>query len=138
MNNTRIGFLGLVAIAALAAGCSSAVEYEVTGEVTSASAIADPISLEFFELDPADTAAERESVHTAELAALGEFTQTVEASEGYNVIALALVDSDKDGKCTEGELWAEATMTPTAEGTLEAITLDLKATACPVVDAAAE
>jgi len=131
MKTARIGSLSLIALAALAVGCSSATEYEVTGEVTSSSTISDPISLEFFELDGADTEAERESVHTFELAELGAFTQTVEASEGYKVIVHALVDSDKDGKCTEGELWAEVELTPTAEATLDAATLNLSAAACP-------
>ncbi|MBI4704465.1 MAG: hypothetical protein HY744_25460 [Deltaproteobacteria bacterium] len=114
----------------MAAGCSTARELEVTGEVTSAQAIAHPITLEFFEVQKDAPDAERVSVKKVELAKAGAFTETIEASEDV-IIAHALVDADGDGACTAGELWAEAQQEAKEDGTLAAFQLALEAKPCP-------
>ena len=72
MKLTKLAPLSILALAAFT-GCSSGTEYEVTGEVTSAQAAAGTIVVEFFEeLTPEGaTEAERTSVHSVELTALG-------------------------------------------------------------------
>ena len=117
--------------AALAAGCAATEEYEVTGEVSSAQSVSGPITLEFFEVDPDDPDAERVSLKEVTLDALGAFTETIEVTEDYKIIAYAIEDQDGDGACTEGELWAEAEAEPNEDGTIDPITLALQGTACP-------
>jgi len=128
----KIAKLTLISIfgAALLAGCAGTDQYEITGEVSSAQNVSGPISLEFFEIDPADTAAERQSVHQSELQALGSFTETVEVTSGDHIIVVALVDADGDGACTDGELWAETELTPKDDGTVDAVSLELSASPC--------
>jgi len=128
MNTTKI----IVAAFAMGMlyGCAGTEEYEVTGEVASAQAVSGPITLRFFELEAADDA-ERVSLAETQLDAPGTFTETVEATSGASIIVSALVDSDGDGACSEGELWAEQTLEPDAEGLLPAAQLTLAGVACP-------
>jgi hypothetical protein len=127
---TNILTLTSILAAALLAGCESTEEYEVTGEVSSTQAVSGPISLEFFEVD-ADDASVRESIKAVELSALGPIAETIEATADAKIVAVALVDADGNGACTEGELWDEAEMTRKADGTLEPLALDLTADPCP-------
>lgn len=122
--------LSLLSAALLVAGCESTEEYEVTGEVSSAQTVSGAISLEFFEVDANDAAA-RESIKSVELTAVGAFTETIEASPDAKIIAVALVDADGNGACTEGELWDEADLVRKTDGTLEALALALTADPCP-------
>lgn len=119
--------LALISLCALFAGCESTEEYEVTGQVTSAATVAGPISLEFFEVEDTD----RVSIKAVELAQLGPFTETIEAGAESKIVALAIVDTDKDGKCTAGELWDEADVVRNADGTLAPLSLTLTNAACP-------
>ncbi len=129
MNSMRLMMVSLVALG-LAAGCSSAREIEVTGEVSSAQTPNGPISLEFFEQAKDDESAERVSVHQIELDEPGAFAETIEVAEDL-VIAYALVDEDGDGQCSDGELWAEAQQEVAEDDTLEPLTLALAAEPCP-------
>jgi len=127
--------LGLVCLSAVVfAGCGGE-DVEVAGEITATGTVSDPITLQFFEID-ADAA--RENVHEVQLAALGEFKETVNIASDSKLLVRALVDADADGKCTEGELWAEQTVTPKEDGTIDPITLALSGAACPVDPAPAE
>lgn len=123
--------LSLLSAALVVAGCESTEEYEVTGEVTSAQTVSGAITLEFFEVDANDDTAARESIKSVELSAVGAFTETIEASPEAKIIAVALVDADGNGACTEGELWDEAEVVRKADGTLEALALALTADPCP-------
>jgi hypothetical protein len=111
--------------------CASSEEYEVTGEITSATMVSGPIDVSFYEVDKVDAAAERTLIKEVQIAQVGAFTDTIDVADGNKVIVLALVDGDGDGKCTEGELWAEAEATPTEDGKLPKVTLALAASACP-------
>ncbi|MHC4996580.1 MAG: hypothetical protein ACYTGQ_16160, partial [Planctomycetota bacterium] len=125
MNITKLGIFLLSGLALTAVACGDTQEYEITGEVSASAAVSGPISLEFFELEGEGEEAERVSVKTVELAALGSFSEVVEAEADATLIAFALADTDGDGKCTEGELWAETEITPAEDGTVEAIALPL-------------
>jgi len=119
-------FVGLTALA----GCSG-VDYEVTGEVSSPQTISGPISLEIFEIDTANEEAARELVKQVDLEGTGAFTESFSAGEGLDIVLVALHDEDGDGKCTEGEVWAEQTLTPAEDGSLSEASLILAAQACP-------
>jgi hypothetical protein len=129
MKKIALTMITLFSAAALA-GCTATQEVEVTGEITSAQAVAGPIALEFFEVAPDDEEAERESVLQVELEGLGEFAETVEIAEDANIVIVALEDADGDGACTDGELWAEAELTPNDDGTVDAGSLELTAAPC--------
>ena len=120
----------VIASALALVGCGGGREVEVSGEAKSAETVAGPISLQFFEVPAAGEDAATEAIKTAELPKLGAFKETVEV-EGDSVRILALVDTDKDGKCTEGELWGEATAAISADDTVAAVAIELKAQACP-------
>ncbi len=129
MKKIALTMITLFSAAALA-GCTPTQEVEVTGEITSAQTVAGPIALEFFEIAQDDEEAERESVHEVELDGLGSFTETVEVAEDANIIVFALEDANGDGACTDGELWAEAEITPNDDGTVDAVALALIAASC--------
>jgi hypothetical protein len=129
MNRIKLALISLLPLTLLAA-CSSGREVEVTGQVSSATTVAGPISLEFFEMEKGVADAERVSIKVVELTALGEFTETLDVAEDV-LIAHALVDTDGDGKCTAGELWGEVQQEAQADGTFVAFAITLAATACP-------
>jgi hypothetical protein len=131
MNSASITLLSLVACGALVTGCSNAEPFDVTGEISSAETVSSPITLEFFEVDATDPAATRESIHVVTVSALGAVSETVEADPALTVVAQALVDTDDDGACTEGELWGETELVKKADGTFEPFVVDIKAQACP-------
>jgi hypothetical protein len=112
------------------AGCGGQ-EVEVTGEAKSAEAVSGEITIEFF--DAAD--AEAESLAQITLAELGPFEQVVEI-DSDEIRIFALADADKDGKCSEGEAWAEGRATVKDDGTTDPVTLELVRDACPEADAA--
>lgn len=129
----RTAFTGiaLLALGGAALGCSSGVEYEVTGEVSSALGAGGTIHLTFYELATADAAAERVSVKESSLTALGSFTETVEVSEDAGIIVFALDDRNTDGVCNEGEAWAEKDVLLNEDGTAEPVVLALTVAKCP-------
>ena len=119
-----ISIFTVLSAAALALGCSSSRDVEVTGQVSSASAQGQ-ILLEFFDVDGAD----KTSVHTAKADADGSFKATV-ALSGDEVLVRAIADADADGACSQGELWGE-TSAKIQDDAVEPITLALGAEACP-------
>lgn len=130
MNKLAI-VLSFVSLAAFAAGCGSAREVEVTGEAKAAASVtlSGKIHLSFYDL--ADANAELgEPVSELDLDKAGPFTQKVDA-EGTLVRVVALDDGNGDGKCTEGEAWAQADATVKDDGTVDAVTLELTNAACP-------
>jgi hypothetical protein len=131
MNISKLGFVLLTGLAVSVVACGDTQEYEISGEVSAPATVGGPIALEFFELEGEGEEAERVSVKTVELSALGAFSEVVEAEADATLIAFALADTDGDGQCTEGELWAETEITPNEDGTVDAITLALAADSCP-------
>ena len=128
MNRSKLALISLLPLTLLVA-CSGR-EVEVTGQISAASTVSGPISLEFFEMEKGVADAERVSIKTVELEALGEFNETITVAEDV-LIVHALVDADGDGKCTAGELWGEAKQEAKEDGTFDAFAVTLAATACP-------
>jgi len=119
-------------IAALsAAGCSSARDVEVTGEVKSASSTQGKIIVDFFDVAGEGENLELTSVHSVELTELGTFSEKVPL-EGDRVLVRAIADADGDGACTEGESWAE--MEAAIEKDAASVALDLSVQACPAAE----
>jgi hypothetical protein len=108
-------------------GCSAERDVEVTGEVRAASTVQATIVLEFFDLREGD---EKVSVHTAELAAPGAFSEKISA-EGEKISVRAIADADGDGKCSAGELWAEVQGDISEQDKVEGLELQLSQQACP-------
>jgi hypothetical protein len=129
MKSLKLALVSLLALSAFAA-CDSGREVEVTGEVSAAQAVSGAITLKFYEMEKGVDDAERLLVKEAELAGLGTFTETIEVAEDI-VIAVALVDTDGDGACTAGELWAESQQQADADGNFAAFQLSLVADPCP-------
>ena len=119
-----ISIFTVLSAGALALGCSSSRDVEVTGQVSSASAQGQ-ILLEFFDVEGAD----KTSVHTAKAAPDGSFKETV-ALSGDEVLVRAIADADADGACSQGELWGE-TSAKIQDDAVEPITPALGAEACP-------
>jgi len=101
MLTKNFAIAGFVSLAFALAGCSSARDVEVTGEVNGAAQ--GSILLEFFDV----SGDEKTSAGTATVAE-STFKQVV-SLEGDEVIVRAIADANDDGACTEGEQWAEAT-----------------------------
>ena len=119
-------------IAALsAAGCSSARDVEVTGEVKSASSTQGKIIVDFFDVAGEGESLELTSVHSVELTELGTFSEKVPL-EGDRVLVRAIADADGNGACTEGESWAE--MEAAIEQDAASVALDLSVQACPAAN----
>ncbi len=136
MNSAKIMIATLVTGSMLIAGCSSGEPVDVSGKLTSSESISSPILVDFFEVDAANAEAERESIFQVTIDALGPIAETVEADPELTLIAHALVDSDGDGACTEGEVWGETELTRNDDGTVAEFVVDLKAQACPPASAA--
>jgi hypothetical protein len=131
MNTIRL-LVPMALIAALsAAGCSSARDVEVTGEVTAATSVQGKILVEFYDIDGEGEDLELTNVHTAELAQPGTFTEKV-SLEGERVLVRAIADADADGLCGEGEAWAELEVP--VEEDAASVTLALSVQACPAAE----
>jgi hypothetical protein len=128
MNTIRL--LAPVALfAALsAAGCSSARDVEVSGEVKSASSTQGQIIVDFFDVAGEGENLELTNVHSIELDQLGTFNEKVPL-EGERVLVRAIADTNGDGACSEGEAWAE--MEAAIEKDAASVALDLSVQACP-------
>ena len=123
----------LVVAGALAVGCDSSREVEVSGEVSApvTTAIDGEMTLDFF--DVIDDGEEAKSVHTVKLEAIGSFKEKVEV-EGDSVRVRALNDRDGDGACTDGEAWAEATAAISDDDKVEPVSLELTNDPCPAAE----
>jgi hypothetical protein len=111
-----------------AAGCSSARDVEVTGEVKSASSTQGKIFVEFFDVAGEGESLELTSVHSVELDQLGTFNEVVPL-EGDRILVRAIADADGNGACTEGEAWAE--MEAAIEEDAANVALDISVQPCP-------
>jgi len=129
MKTYTLAVFSLCAVATVV-GCDAARDVEVTGEVSSSQTIAGPIALSFYEVEKDAEDAERVLIKTAELAALGAFSETIEVAEDV-VIVVALADDNGDGLCTDGELWGEAQQEVSEDDTVDAFALELRADPCP-------
>lgn len=120
-----VGWLG-----ALAAGCSSARDVEVTGEVSApaSAGVSGKILLDFLDISDADAP---ESVHTQTLDALGAFTATA-SLEGDEVRIRAIDDDDGNGVCSNGEAWAEVDAAITDDKVAD-VKLELTNAPCPAL-----
>jgi hypothetical protein len=137
MNTLKLGLsLSLLSVAALLGGCASGEDYQVSGEVSAAQAVSDPIVVEFFEADATDTTVAPESVLKIQLDALGQFDEKINVDPASKILVRAIADADGDGACSEGELWAEASALPKEDGTVDPLTLELAAAACPTAPTA--
>lgn len=134
MNKMFLGSAFIFGFAFACAGCASR-EVTVTGEAKAAATVSGPIALEFFEV-PSEEGEEVTSIGKATLDKLGQFTETIDV-DGDKIRIFALDDADKNGACTEGELWAQIDA-DVKEDKVEGVTLDLTAAACPKVDAASK
>jgi hypothetical protein len=123
--------VGVLCFAWGVAGCSSARDVEVSGEVTAPSSltVGDKVVLDFIDLVGVGTDATQKVAHTAELKSLGDFKETVPL-EGDQVRIRAIDDRDGDGACSAGEAWGEAQAEIT-DGKAVATGLMLDAAPCP-------
>ena len=120
-----VGMVGCVL-----AGCSGSREVEVKGEVTAPASVSvqGEVLVDFFDVVNEDDAPK--SVSRIVLDEPGPFTQKAEL-EGDTVRVRALNDRDGDGKCTEGEAWAEVDAPIGDDDSVAPITLTLANQACP-------
>ncbi|MCU0656379.1 MAG: hypothetical protein MUF64_14335 [Polyangiaceae bacterium] len=127
MKIQKLFFLG--ALASLVA-CSGGREVEVKGEVKAPTGSAEQaVLIEFY--DVPGEGAEEKKVDTLSLEKAGAFSKKV-SLEGDRVRVFALMDTDKDGKCSAGEAWATRDVSIQEDDTVAAAAvLELKATACP-------
>jgi hypothetical protein len=130
LRNKRVGWVATVVMSVAAVACSSGRDVEVTGSVAAPAgqALQGPIMLSFLDVVSADETPE--SVAEIKLDTVGEFKQTVSV-EGDTVRVRALSDSDGNGACTAGELWAESDATIQDDDTVAPVTLTLGTKPCP-------
>ena len=118
-------FLAL-GIAALASGCSSSRDIEVSGSVSSGEALQHDVSLTFYDVDN-----DGEEVHSTTLSAAGPYKETV-AIAGNKLRIVALEDANNDGECSSGERWGETTVdVPEEDEKVEQADVALSNAACP-------
>jgi hypothetical protein len=134
MKKMMIGSTFALFLAVACGGCSSR-DVNVTGETRSAEAISGPITIEFFEV-PSDGGEEATSIRKVSFDKLGEFSEKIEL-EGDEVLIFALADADKNGACTEGELWAQVNA-DVKENKVEGVTLELTTAPCPKANSASK
>jgi hypothetical protein len=131
LRNVRLSSVGFVVLAAaLAMACSSGRDVEVTGSVAAPAgqSVSGPITVSFLDVISSDEAPK--SVAETKLDAVGDFKQTVSV-EGDTVRVRAVVDTDGNGACTAGELWAEADAAIQDDDTVAPVTLTLGNAPCP-------
>ncbi len=125
------GCFSMGVLAALATGCASR-EVEVTGELSAAvgTDVRGPFVLELYDAKGTGEELELERVHTANLQALGKFSEKAEFS-GDRVVVRAIDDRNRDGACSASEAWGEAEAEIGDDDSTEAIALVLAAKPCP-------
>lgn len=131
MSYRKRAAVGLLCFA-FGVGCSSARDVEVSGKVTAPSSlmVGDKVVIDFIEVVGTGTDAKRSVAHTTQLAALGDFKETV-SLEGDQVLIRAVDDRDGNGACSAGEAWGE-TQAEVIDGKAVATDVALASTACPV------
>lgn len=131
----RVGSMVMVLAAAATFACSSSRDVEVSGSVAAplGQAVSGPITLSFLDVISSDETPK--SVAETKLDAVGEFKQTVSV-EGDKVRVRALVDTNGDGACSTGELWAETDAAIQDDDSVAPVTLTLGTAPCPATAAA--
>ena len=117
---------------ALAIGCGSSREVEVTGEVSAASgaSVGGPIRLELYDVEAGDDGDELTLVHSATLDQLGSFSETADFS-GDKIVIRAIEDRDGNTACSAGELWGEAAVEVDGDDNAGPASITLTGAACP-------
>ncbi|HEX5097962.1 MAG TPA: hypothetical protein VFV94_00610 [Polyangiaceae bacterium] len=130
LRNQRVRAIVLVLASAATFACASDRDVEVTGSVAApvGQTVSGPITLSF--LDVISTDETPKSVAEAKLDAVGEFKQTVTV-EGDTVRVRAVVDTDGNGACSAGELWAESDAAIQDDDSVAPVTLTLGTAPCP-------
>ena len=130
LRNKLFALVAMVVASTAALACSGGRDVEVSGSVAAPTgqALSGPITVSFLDVVSADETPE--SVAETKLDAAGEFKQTV-MLEGDTVRVRAIVDSDGNGACTAGELWAESDATILDDDTVAPVTLTLGTAPCP-------
>jgi hypothetical protein len=110
-------------------GCSSSREVEIKGQVASSATepLQGPITVQFFDVVDA---AKPSLVHSIKLNGVAAFAEKAPL-EGNEVLIRAINDRDGNAACSAGEAWAEVRGTIKDDDTIDAVSLDLKADACP-------
>jgi hypothetical protein len=136
MSYRNRALVGILCLGFGLAGCSSARDVEVSGKVTAPSTltVGDKVVIDFIDVVGAGADAKQSVAHTTQLAALGDFKETVPL-EGDQVLIRAIDDRDGNGACSAGEAWAE-THAEINDGKAVATSLMLSTTACPAAIAA--
>lgn len=132
MSYRKRAAVGLLCFA-FGAGCSSARDVEVSGKVTAPSSltVGDKVVVDFIDVVGVGDDAKQSVAHTTQLAAPGDFKETVPL-EGDQVLIRAIDDRNGDGACSAGEAWGE-TQAEVLHGKAVATSVMLAMTACPVV-----
>lgn len=130
LRNERVRAIMLVLASAATFACASDRDVEVTGSVAApvGQTVSGPITLSFFDVISSDETPE--SVAETKLDAVGEFKQTVSV-EGDTVRVRAVVDTDGNGACSAGELWAESDAAIQDDDSVAPVTLTLGTAPCP-------
>jgi hypothetical protein len=117
---------------ALAIGCGSSREVEVTGEVSAASgaSVGGPIRLELYDVEAGDDGDELTLVHSTTLDQLGSFSETADFS-GDKIVIRAIEDRDGNTACSAGELWGEAAVEIDGDDKAGPAAITLAGAACP-------
>jgi hypothetical protein len=111
-------------------GCSSSREVQVTGNVTAAQGVTSgKVLLDFYDVQGEGSDLKLTSVGTANLDTVGPFTQKVNL-EGENVVVRAIIDTNGDAQCNDGEAWGEQKVAITDDKADAAIEITTQAT-CP-------
>lgn len=139
MKKQSLGILSIISTLGIVAGCSSARDVAVTGTVSADAAVAGPVRLEFYEHENASsdatTATDLKFVDAVSLDSPAKFSHTVPI-EGDKMHVVAIIDTDKDGKCTDGEAWGESEVAIQKDDTASVSITVTAAAKCPVLPAA--
>jgi hypothetical protein len=130
LRNEKVRSVVMVIASAVMFACASDRDVEVTGSVAAPAgqAVSGPITLSFLDVVATDEAPK--SVAEMKLDTVGEFKQTVTV-EGDTVRVRAVVDTNGDGACSPGELWAESDAAIKDDDTVAPVTLTLGTAPCP-------
>jgi len=117
----------LTLLTCVALGCGSSREVAIKGELASSATVEGPIAVQFFDLLDAEKPS---LVHSIKMDALAAFDEKAPL-QGDEVLVRAINDRDGNGACSAGEPWAEVRASVKDDATVDAVSLDLRAAACP-------
>ncbi|HMJ51751.1 MAG TPA: hypothetical protein VK540_06725 [Polyangiaceae bacterium] len=108
-------------------GCGASREIDVKGQLASTVRVEGPITVQFF--DVVETA-KPALVHSITIQGLAAFDAKAPL-EGKEVLVRAINDRDGNGACSTGEPWGEARALVKDDDTVDAVSVQLTAGACP-------